>query len=283
MMFANRFVCSIKVNGKILRENSGTVTLPFGCEYEILLKNLNSRRAMVSVDVDGKNASDGRLIIGPNQTVTLERWIRNGNLSSGNRFKFIERTTGIEAHRGIKQDDGLVRCEFWAEKEVIDAPIVRHHYHDVHHYHDPYYYPPYTLGGIGGSIQCNAMNVGGTADAGLEEGEPCRGGGPIYGRAQGGAEAPGQSVNVAQVQASLNDAGITVPGSQSNQQFYRISGFPLESNSTVIVLQLRGDVGGVAVQEAVTVERKPVCESCGTKNRALNRFCDQCGTALILI
>jgi hypothetical protein len=59
MMYSNRFVCSVKVNGKILREQSGTVTLPFGCEYEILLKNLNSRRAMVSVSVDGKDATDG--------------------------------------------------------------------------------------------------------------------------------------------------------------------------------------------------------------------------------
>jgi len=83
--------------------------------------------------------------------------------------------------------------------------------------------------------------------------------------------------------ASMNDAGITVPGSESNQQFYHSSGFPLESNSSVIVLQLRGEVGGVAVAAPVTVEQKPVCSTCGKTNRGANRFCDQCGTALHLI
>ena len=49
MMYSNRFIASIRVNGKILRENQGTVSLPFGAEYEILLKNMNSRRAMARV------------------------------------------------------------------------------------------------------------------------------------------------------------------------------------------------------------------------------------------
>ena len=121
MMYTNRFVCSVKVNGKILREQSSLVTLPFGSEYTILLKNLNSRRAMVKVSVDGQDATEGtRLIIAPNATLELERFIKNGNFSRGNRFKFIERTAGIEAHRGIKADDGLIRCEFWSEKEVAE-------------------------------------------------------------------------------------------------------------------------------------------------------------------
>jgi hypothetical protein len=299
MMYANRFVCAVRVNGKILREQSNIVTLPFGCEYEILLKNLNSRRAMVNVCVDGADASDGKLIIGPNSTVTLERFIRNGNLQSGNRFRFIERTAGIEAHRGIKTDDGLIRAEFWAEKEVIDRPIIRHHYHDIDHW--PYYpYPPrrrrwndpspdWTLTKCVGGTQTQTSTTQGIGESvcfnsssgGFEDSETCRGGGPMYNRSQGSAEAPGAQINM--MAMNMSDAGITVPGSESHQQFYRTSGFPLESNSSVIVLQLRGEVGGVQVAAPVTVEQKPVCSSCGKTNRATNRFCDQCGTGLVLI
>jgi hypothetical protein len=82
---------------------------------------------------------------------------------------------------------------------------------------------------------------------------------------------------------AVNTAGITVPGSESSQHFYSASGFPLESNSHVIILQLRGEVGGVAVEVPVTVERKPECSTCGKTNRPTNKFCDQCGTALRII
>ena len=304
MMFSNRFVCSVKVNGKILREQSNLVTLPFGSEYTILLKNINSRRSMVKVSVDGQDATEGtRLILAPNSTLELERFIRNGNLNTGNRFKFIERTAGIEAHRGIKVDDGLIRAEFWAEKEVAEETIIRRKYVDEYYPVPRPYYPPYdpywprpwrrrydeypysqticntettTTGGtssftvtstLGDNFQKSCqMNVPNTSSNNEERG------GPINFQSA-------MNVNM----ASFNDAGITVPGSESSQHFHSASGFPLESNSTVIVLQLRGEVGGVAVEAPVTVERKPECSTCGKVNKAVNKFCSECGTALQLI
>jgi hypothetical protein len=292
MMYSNRFVCTVKVNGKILREQSNLITLPFGAEYEILLKNLNSRRAMVKVSVDGKDATEGtRLILQPNASITLERFIRNNNLQSGNKFKFIERTDAIAEHRGIKEDDGLIRAEFWAEQErqEITETIIRRKYIDE--YYPTPYYPPYDpwhpcpwrkpwSDGLtwGSEITCNtsgnfqksasmgvSYNSSGTnSDTGIA-GEQARGG------FQG-------AMNMA-----VNNAGITVPGSQSNQQFHNALGFPLESNSTVIVLQLRGEVGGVAVEVPVTVDRKPECVTCGKVNKATNKFCSECGTALTII
>jgi hypothetical protein len=281
MMFAQKFVCAVKVNGKILRESSNLVTLPFGAEYEILLKNLNSRRAMVSVSVDGVNATDGKLIIGANSSVTLQRFIRNGNLSSGNRFKFIERTSGIESHRGIKEDDGLIRAEFWQEKEKpqeITETIIRRYYDQLPWY-DPYpVYPrpwlriwndgiTYTSSsGLSGTVQDSEFSKYAGQASGSSSDE-----GPIGGGIM-------RAMNMA-----VNTAGITVPGSESNQQFHNVSGFPLESQSTVIVLQLRGEIGGVAVEVPVTVDRKPECVTCGKVNKAANKFCTDCGTALQLI
>jgi hypothetical protein len=123
-MHKNNFVVCVKVGGKILREKKDQVALPFGSEYSLLLKNLESRRAQVKVSIDGDDVTGSRwLIIQPNGTLELERFIRNDNLKEGNRFKFIERTDAVEKGRGIKADDGLVRVEFKHE-QVWNWPTV---------------------------------------------------------------------------------------------------------------------------------------------------------------
>ena len=286
-MYKNNFVCSLKVEGKILRENSGVVALPFGCEYEILLKNLGSRRAMVKVSVDGQDATEStKLILQPNDSVTLERFIKNGNLSAGNRFKFIERTAGIEAHRGVKEDDGLVRAEFWAEKEVVDVPIVRKHYYDEYYprpWYPPYY--PYQWG-----IWCNSgSNQDYRAQQVMGDSTQAQYGSGILRCANmmsaQNYQTSGTSVNCASMSSSCgsNDSGITVPGSESHQSFSSSFGFPLESNSHVIVLQLRGEAGGLPVATPVTVDQKPICPTHGKKNKPCDRFCGECGTSLVWI
>ena len=121
MMYSNQFATAIKVNNNILREFGDTVYLPFGSEYQIRLKNLNTTRAKVTVEIDGQNVTDGGLVIDSFQTVDLERFIRNGNLSEGNRFKFIERTSKIEDHRGIKLEDGLITIRY--EYEIFSNNV----------------------------------------------------------------------------------------------------------------------------------------------------------------
>jgi len=297
MSFSNKFVCTVKVNGKILRENQNTVTLPFGAEYSLVLKNLNSRRAMVKVSVDGQDATENtRLILPPNGSIDLERFIRNGNLSSGNRFKFIERTAGIEAHRGIKADDGLIRAEFWAEREYIQQPVTTTY---------PQWLPrgrrsgdwdrrsrppmrssptasagtPARRGFVGGqSAGSPSLD---SVDEGLDPGEPCRGG--IICPSAFTANMSSAPMMDMQKMAALNETGITVPGSQSNQQFVCASGFELESTSSVIVLQLRGDVNGIYVAAPITVDHKPECSICGKKNSVSSKFCAECGAATSII
>ena len=119
-MYNQKLVASIKSKGKILREFKDTVYIPFSSEYSILLKNLNTVRAVVNVFIDGENAVPGGLVIDPGRSVDLERWIKNGNLTEGNRFKFIERTAKIEeGPRGIKEEDGLIRVEYQFELPAL--------------------------------------------------------------------------------------------------------------------------------------------------------------------
>jgi hypothetical protein len=49
MMYHQKLVASIKANNKILREFKDTVYVPFASEYSILIKNLNTVRAVVNV------------------------------------------------------------------------------------------------------------------------------------------------------------------------------------------------------------------------------------------
>lgn len=263
MMYSDKIVAAIKVNGRVLRENGDTVTLPFGAEYSILLKNLNSVRAQVSVSVDGKDATDGsKLIIAPNSSINIERFIKNGNLQAGNRFKFIERSSEVEAHRGIGEEDGLIRVEAWREYVRPFVPIPQ------------YYptYPPYPRWRRPQPFWGGGMRV-------------ARRPGPVMAK---GARPQMRSLNTtygasAGMEKERGDTGITVAGSESRQQFYASRGFEVEPNSAVIVLRLRGSVEGIPVAEPVTVDFKPTCTTCGKANPANSQFCGACGTALILV
>lgn len=116
-MYNNQLVIAIKSNGKILRETKDLVHLPFGSEFSVLVKNLSNKRAKFKLDIDGSSAlDDSEIIVNANSDIEIKRFIRNGNMSEGNAFKFIERTAAIEyGPRGIKIDDGIVRVEFWFE------------------------------------------------------------------------------------------------------------------------------------------------------------------------
>jgi hypothetical protein len=278
VVYKNQFVSAIKVNGKVLREDQGSVTIPFGSEYTVLLKNLNSVRAMAKVSVDGQDATEGTwLVIPANSNIELERFIRNGNLQAGNRFKFIERTKEIEDHRGIGSDDGLVRIEYKFERKVEEVPITRYRYYDKWiPVERPYNPRPWWFG----DVWCGSTTVG----------RATRSLGGIQETATGSQNAQAMNCSFSATMDSCpelersvsNDQGITVAGSESHQSFTSTSWFDTEA-SNVLVIKLRGSVAGQQVVEPVTVQHKPKCFTCGKYNKATSKFCDQCGTALILI
>jgi hypothetical protein len=252
MMYNQKLVASIKANSKVLREFKDTVYIPFASEYSILLKNLNTVRAVVNVFIDGENVVPGGLVIDPGRTVDLERWIKNGNLSEGNKFKFIERTTAIEdGPRGIKMEDGLVRVEYQFE---IPRPVINWN-------STPYYGSTLTRGiSASGSTGDWASPMGATYSS----------------------NASLNSMNVTASAASFqNETGITVPGSKSTQSFQTTTVGALDPTVHNIVLKLVGDLGdNKPVTKPVTVQHKPKCVTCGKQNKAHAKFCVECGTAL---
>ena len=95
MTYKNNFIAELKSNGQILRIRDGFVTLPFGSEYSLYLKNLDSRKASVTIQIDGEDVLDGNsLIIRPNEQTELEGFLRNA--IAKNKFKFIKKSGAIK-------------------------------------------------------------------------------------------------------------------------------------------------------------------------------------------
>lgn len=266
-MYNQKLVASLKANGKILREFKDTVYIPFGAEYSILLKNLNTVRALVSIFIDGQDMVEGGLVLNAGQEIDLERSIKNGNLLAGNRFKFIERTGAIENHRGIKLEDGLVRIEFQFEKVVqqVYSKWVPGHYE-----YDSYLSRRLTDGEFYAAKGIAATSVGA---AGMLS-----------------SNAAPTLLNSVSATASIarsiptNDVGITVPGSESNQKFSSVSSFAVEAEKHSIVLKLLGETAeNIPVTAPITVKTVQKCSTCGTVNKAKSKFCTSCGTALLVL
>lgn len=284
MMYNNKLAMAIKVNGQVLRETGSSkdeVFLPFGSEYSILLKNLETVRVQASIFIDGKDIGDGtKFVVEPNSEIELERFLPNGNKSRGNRFKFIERTDAVEQHRGIKIDDGLVRVEYQFEQKVHNEYVTRTHYYDdwkprpwptipypVNPWPKGPYYPEVWFGSVGGSdsllnngISCNYMAT-----------SACLGGGTSS------CTSFGETLD--------NDVGITAPGSISEQSFYTVNSFALNATQYTMVIKLRGQKTGstAKVVHPVTVKHKPKCTMCGITNQPWARFCSQCGSSVELV
>ena len=289
-MYHQKMVASIKANGRILRESNETVYIPFGSEYSILLKNLNTVRAVVNVFIDGDNIVPNGIVLGVGQEIDLERSIKNNNLNEGNRFKFIERTGAVEAGpRGIKLEDGIIRIEFQFEKYV--APAQWGSTWNDHWKNSNLCYPAgaRNIGSTAGSLG-NFTNVGGVmrsvdtskgefvkAQASQNINQYC---------ADNNIQCSAQSVHdgmatMDSYSPPKNDIGITVPGSKSEQKFYTATMGELDPEKHSIVLKLLGEMAaGEKILSPLTVHYKPKCVTCGKQNKATAHFCSECGTAL---
>lgn len=295
MMYQDKLAVAIKHNGKFLRENKDLVQIPFGSEFSVLVKNLNSRRVKFTLSIDGANAlDDTEIIVGANSETEIKRFIRNGNMDEGNAFKFVERTQAIEdGPRGIKVDDGVVRVEFWFEKEKPQI-TVKDIYWEKHHYRD--FYPQqniwnttygsgptvYGMSNISGASGSIASATSATLDSGTVTAQSLnsltRGmDQQVYKK---NTSIPRDGEQEVKTSAPINDVGITVPGSKVDQKFTTVYGFNTETESHVIVLRLIGVSGDKVVTQPITVKTKNVCSTCSHVNKHSAKFCSQCGTSL---
>ena len=280
MMYHNKLAVALKSAGRVLREQKDTVYVPFGTEYSILIKNLNSVRASVTVSIDGTDATENvSLIIDPNKEIELTRFIKNGNLNEGNRFKFIERTSNIEQHRGVGVEDGLIRIEFEFERPV--QSIMRNDWWSQQIGTPRYDHGYTTTRAISKGALGSVVN-----DSGPQLMNAVSSNSALRSMNVNACSATMDGAPVAQSYSaqSFNDVGITVPGSVSDQKFSTVYGFRGDGHKEVIVMKLLGeDPTGQPVVQPVTVKVKPKCVTCGKLNKATAKFCSDCGTALNIV
>lgn len=290
-MYNNKFVVCIKVDNKILREIDDVVYLPFGTEYTIYLKNLNSRKALVNVEIDNRKVING-LLLNANSFCELERFVEGFSMKSGPKLKFIEKTQQISDYRGDKPEDGLVRIEVQFEKEkpvTITRNVIDKHYYDnyVPWVTYPVYpnYPsqlPYWYGvsnttaqytSYSGDIMdgCHVTSFGNNVSSGADVTKSA---------SEFSSLMPQESMFLSQTVP--NDAGITVEGSDSEQKFTYGTVGELEENSHVIILRLYGQTTtNTKVETPLTVDKKIVCAICGHKNPKVQKCCGNCGARII--
>lgn len=264
MTYNDRFVAELKLNGKILRIKDDTVYLPFGSEYSLLLKNLNTRRVSVNIEVDGSDVLDNQsLMIEPNKTTELMGFLKGH--TAKNKFKFIQKTKQIQEHRGDRVDDGIVRIEFafekphhqpWIAKTIKEAKTLDSSkgLPDISFYEDGSN-AGWSYTGQSKSVtpdDLNSREINHTYNCNVE------------------------SLGVTPQQ----DEGITVKGTEIEQDFLYASIGELEA-AKVIVIKLCGlTQQGEDVKRAVTTIEKLVCSICGTKSVSSAKYCANCGSFL---
>ena len=255
MMFKDKCIVVVKNSGKIMREHDDQIFLPFGSEYSLAFKNLESRTAVAKVEIDGRDVLNGsRLIIYPDIECSLERFL-GVDLNNGNRFKFIKKTKEISEFRGDRIDDGLIRIEFWFEEKPVEWKFIEFKNNNIAG-STPYKTPgvPYRL--TDNSFQRVGRGITGTTTT----------------------RSFGSTVNY----SSIVDDGITVKGSKSSQSFRYDSIRTLESDSHVVVLKLNGySEKNTVIEKPITVKTRIQCETCGRKWKSNLKYCPNCGTYLL--
>jgi hypothetical protein len=147
IMYSNKFILTVLVDGRPQKElANGVVRVPFG-EYSLRFRNKHNRRAVVKISIDGENVGGEGYIIPANSSIDIERWA-----SKPVKFKFVslDSDEAIDFGKNGPNEDkvkGTIEARFYLEKEspvYWTTPPVEHHHH-YHHYPKPTVYPNWNV------------------------------------------------------------------------------------------------------------------------------------------
>ena len=262
MVHSNNLVVSLKCGNKFASdkrdsEGNNVVRIPFNTEYKIYLKNLNRENAaVVDISIDGREAVN-QLIVNPNSIIELERFVEN-NLSSGYKFKFIEKTKKIEEFRGNNPEDGLIVINYRFE---IDPPRFVPLDHNDKNWDDiSRHFTHFNLKDdtkISGKLNQDFAYFNEVAMSTNDYTEKV-----LY--------------------SPANNDGITVEGSVSNQEFKFVNTRILEDKVYTIVIKM---YGYDQIEEDIRIAKQKtiICDICGTKVASTDKFCRECGKNILAI
>ena len=249
-MYRNQLIAIVKKDGQPLRETEGKfVYLPFNSEYSIELKNQSNRRAVASIKIDGTDVLGGDEIIIPAYgSVPIERFITNGDLSKGKKFKFVP-LSDSKVQDPSSAENGLVEIEVWFEK----PPEIS--YYDASHLQKLRNRPR----SMGGQQTNSAADKSSTEKRIFPD--------------SGNVMYCCSAINSfdTSLSRSVGSVGATVEGSVSVQSFVTGTFGKKDYPSVSFKFWLKG------VEQEVTATDKLYCTSCGKKTRFDYKYCPRCG------
>lgn len=248
-MYRNKFIALIKKDGIPLRElGNKYVYLPFGSEYSIELRNNNYKRALAKIYIDGTPVTQNGIVINSKTTINLERFILDGNLSKGKRFKFVS-VNDSPIHDPNNSQNGVVKIELWLEKDYFISPISSSWWPTT-----PLSYLGGTTTLLCGTVTCATTTSRNSTSTWLSDKETFN--------------------NISNT--TLSNTGVTVEGGNSNQQFTVTHPFELETYHTTLELILQG------VENEITTSSTMYCTKCGKKVQPTHSFCSRCGAVVVV-
>jgi hypothetical protein len=277
-VYSNKFVLSVLANGQVLKEKAnGEVALPFDTEFQLRLRNKNSRRAVCRIEIDGEPVTQGGLIVPAHSyrdldcsTITLKK------------FKFVCLQSVEAQDHGKDQTNadnlmGVISARWHLEKER-PKPAVEHHHH--HHYpYQPWVSPWRTYSNhLSDSATSGCESVGVTWDAHA---------GPKMNIATGvrgsscGMMAASADMAVPLLAAAPDQPlqeGATVESGQSDMRFGKMN-LDVEDNYVELRVFLKGY--HVQAQDVASQGGSRFCDHCGAKAaKTSSKFCHACGNNL---
>jgi len=120
---------------------NGTVSLPFGTEYALRLRNKHDRRAVVKIYIDGENISGGGYVVNAHSHVDIKR-----HHDKDRAFKFVslDSAEAVDFGKNGPNPDkvkGTIEAHFFLEKKQELPKIVYRDHHHHHHHHDHHHWP----------------------------------------------------------------------------------------------------------------------------------------------
>jgi hypothetical protein len=228
MAYANNFVASILINNKPQREfqkdGDRTCYIPFDTEYQIRLKNKNSLRCKVQVDIDGMSATgNSAIVLDSYGTLDLERFIIDKD--KGRKFKFLSQEKAMETgeiNDPDSPDNGYVTLKFYQETPSI---LIRSSSANDHFTTDKKIFRS-------NSLPSSVMN-----STSLDSGISCSNTSSLVDSSVNCSLTSCMDSIVTDVEPSGNE-GVTGEGSISTQKFQDVADFVTVSNPVIIKIKL---------------------------------------------
>jgi len=298
-MYSNKFAACIIVDDEVVREvrkdGADNFYLPFGTDYQIRLKNLDHRRAVVSISIDGEDVLDGsRLVVEGNSTTDLKGFLDSKTNNARNGFRFIEKTERVSEHRGDRVDDGLVRIEVQFEEafpkiEQIIKYVPQQPFQPFNQPWDSWFPGSYrpTIWYGSGFTHTTAGIVPGSNVTGQTFQWSGDGINNVQCNVNEHTMDMGEDVDLSNLPETTNTSltgndGITVTGPIINQVFGTTHVHRLTAEKVVLVFRLVGKGSdSKPVAKPLLVKSKIECHTCGEKCKSGTKFCPECGTCLL--